>query len=120
KSNPELDPTGSQDGPTYNQCIASLIATGQVALLSGMFADHIAPYFTGAVNQTGVQAQDNIIRTVYGANAVRIAVLPTSANSPRTSSVTPARPPTIIGSTAAARRKASSPNTRSCGAIRTI
>ncbi len=75
KSDPSLDPTGSRDGPKFNQRIASMVASGQVALVSGMFADHVAPCFTGSVNRAGIQLQDDIMRTVYGNNSV-------NANSP--------------------------------------
>ena len=70
KTDPALDPTGSRDGAKFNQRIASMVSSGKVALLSGMFAEHMAPYFTGAVNRAGIQLQDDILRSVYGTNSV--------------------------------------------------
>ncbi len=74
-SNPALDPSGSRDGAQFNQRIASMIANGQASLVSGMYGSHMAPYFTGSVNQAGIQLQDDIMRTVYGNNSI-------SANTP--------------------------------------
>jgi PKD repeat protein/glycosidase len=59
-----------RSGPAFNSQIRSLVETGKVALVSGLFADHIAPYFTGTVNKTAIQLQDDIMRAVYGPNAV--------------------------------------------------
>ncbi len=70
KSDPALDPNGTRDGANFNQRIAALVAAGKASLISGMFADHIAPYFTGAVNRAGIQLQDDIMRSVYGSNSV--------------------------------------------------
>ncbi len=70
KSDPTTDTNGSVDGAKFNQRIASLIQSNQVSLVSGMFADHMAPYFTGAVNRAGVQLQDDLMRSTYGSNSV--------------------------------------------------
>jgi hypothetical protein len=75
KSDPALDPTLSRDGPAFHQRIRTLIEEDKVALLSGFFADHIAPYFTGAVNRAAIQLQNDIMRSVFGTNVV-------SANTP--------------------------------------
>ncbi len=69
-SDPALDPQRSRDGPLFNQRLTSLIQSGKVALVSGMFADHIAPYFTGTVNRAGIQLQDEIMRRTYGSASV--------------------------------------------------
>ena len=73
KSDPALDPTGLRDGPAFNARVASMVSSGLVSLTSGMFADHIAPYFTGSVNRAGIQLQDEMLRQVYGANSVSAA-----------------------------------------------
>jgi glycosidase len=75
QSNAALDPTGQQSGPLFNQRVAGMIYSQQVAVTSGLFADHIAPYFTGSVNRAAIQLQDEILRTTYGSSSV-------SANSP--------------------------------------
>ncbi|MDW8344695.1 MAG: alpha-amylase family glycosyl hydrolase [Verrucomicrobiae bacterium] len=70
RTDPALDPTGSRDGVKFVQRIASLLNTGKVSLVTGMFADHIAPYFTGSVNRTGIQLQNEILRRTFGPTAV--------------------------------------------------
>jgi hypothetical protein len=70
KTDPALDATGSRDGEKFNQRVATMVDDGRASLLSGMFADHITSYFTGAVNRAAVRLQDDIMRGVYGNNAV--------------------------------------------------
>ncbi len=66
ESDAGLDPNRSRSGPKFNQRIKSLVQSNQVMLTSGMFADHIAPYFTGVVNRTAIRLQDDITKRVFG------------------------------------------------------
>jgi hypothetical protein len=63
-------PNDPQSGPAFNARIAGMVTSGQAALVTGMFADHIATEFNGAVNRTGVQLQDDLLRSVYGSNSI--------------------------------------------------
>ena len=70
KSDPARDAAGSRDGVKFNQRVATMASSGKASLLSGMYADHIAPYFTGAVNRAAVRLQDDVMRSAYGSAAV--------------------------------------------------
>jgi hypothetical protein len=60
-----LSPTW-RDGPTLNDRIATLAATGIVDLAASTFSDHILPYFTTAFNQDNVALATEFLQEIYG------------------------------------------------------
>jgi hypothetical protein len=70
ESDPARDTNGSRSGPAFNRRIRGLVQSNLVTLGSGFLGQHIAPYFTGAINRAAVQLQDDLMRRVFGSNAV--------------------------------------------------
>ncbi|HEX4086186.1 MAG TPA: hypothetical protein VHY22_14820 [Chthoniobacteraceae bacterium] len=63
-------PAGSsmsyQDGPTLNRRIASMIANGQIDLISSTFSDHILKYFSNGFNANNVALANKFLQGIYG------------------------------------------------------
>jgi hypothetical protein len=55
-----------QDGPTLNKRIASMIASGQIDLVSSTFSDHILKYFGGGFNANNVALANQFLQGIYG------------------------------------------------------
>ena len=55
-----------QDGPALNKRIASMIASGQVDLLSSTFSDHILKYFGSGFNANNVALANKYLEGIYG------------------------------------------------------
>jgi hypothetical protein len=55
-----------QDGPTLNKRIASMIASGQIDLVSSTFSDHILKYFGSAFNGNNVALANKFLQGIYG------------------------------------------------------
>lgn len=58
------DPT--VDGPTFLLRTKSFIQGGQGALIGGVYAEHIMPYFEGQVNQSSIAAFNDLAQTIFG------------------------------------------------------
>jgi hypothetical protein len=54
------------DGPTFLNRINSFIQGGQGALIGGVYAEHIMPYFEGQVNQSSIAAFNDLAQTIFG------------------------------------------------------
>ena len=57
-----------QDGPTLNKRIASMIANGQVDLISSTYSDHILKYFSNAFNSNNIALANSFLKSIYGAS----------------------------------------------------
>lgn len=61
------------DGPSFNRWIAHLTKTDRAALIGGVLAEHIAPYFeTSGVNEASVELNHQVLQSVYGVAVPRI------------------------------------------------
>ncbi len=67
------DPT--VDGPTFLQNVKSLIQSGNGALIGGVFAESIMPYFEGQVNQRSIAAFNDLAQTIFGLTTNDIKVM---------------------------------------------
>ena len=64
-----VDPAAGKawrDGPALNARIASLAATGTVALMSSTFSDHMLPYFTAPFISNNVALATDFLEQIYG------------------------------------------------------
>ncbi len=55
-----------KDGPSLNARIASMVANGQVDLISSTFSDHILNYFGNDYNANNVSLANNFLKSIYG------------------------------------------------------
>ncbi|MGD9781939.1 MAG: alpha-amylase family glycosyl hydrolase, partial [Kiritimatiellia bacterium] len=55
-----------RDGPALNARIATLAATGTVALMASTFSDHMLPYFTPQFVSNNVALASEFLETIYG------------------------------------------------------
>ena len=58
------DPT--VDGPTFLNRVKTFIQGGNGALIGGVFAENIMPYFEGQVNQRSIAAFNDLAQTIFG------------------------------------------------------
>ncbi len=65
--NPE--PGAPNDGPSFNERIAALVASGQADLLGSTFSDHIPKYFPLDFNASNINLAENFLEAIYGGNA---------------------------------------------------
>jgi hypothetical protein len=54
------------DGPSLNKRIASMVANGQIDLISSTFSDHILNYFGNDFNGNNVALANNFLKCIYG------------------------------------------------------
>jgi hypothetical protein len=64
-----------RDGPTFVNSLKALIASGHGSLIGGVYAEHIMPYFEGAVNQSSIKAFNDLAETVFGLTAADMKVM---------------------------------------------
>lgn len=68
-----VDPQAFVDGPRFNDWIEYLVKTGNAALIGGVFAEHIAPYFEGSgVNEASVRVNHEVLDAVFSTHTPRI------------------------------------------------
>ncbi len=65
---PAGSPQAYQDGPTLNKRIASMVASGQIDLISSTFSDHILKYFGSGFNANNVALANQYLQNIYGAS----------------------------------------------------
>ncbi|MEO5989180.1 MAG: T9SS type A sorting domain-containing protein [Candidatus Eisenbacteria bacterium] len=70
-----------QDGPSFVQQIREFVDPDQGvkpgALIGGVFAEHIMPYFEGPVNARSLAVTDSLQQVVYGVSAAQAKVMHT-------------------------------------------
>ncbi len=68
-----------QDGPSFLSRIRAFVDGDQSvdpgALVGGVFAEHIMPYFEGPVNAASIALEDTLNQTVYGVSAASAQVM---------------------------------------------
>lgn len=64
-----------RDGPTFLNRVKSLLASGNGSIIGGVYAEHIMPYFEGAVNQASIKAFNDLALTTFGLNAADMKVM---------------------------------------------
>lgn len=68
-----------QDGPAFLQAIRAFVDGDQSdrpgSLIGGVFAEHIMPYYEGAVNAASLALADSVNRAVYGVTAAAAQVM---------------------------------------------
>lgn len=62
--NPE--PGALNDGPSFNESIAALVASGQADLLGSTFSDHIPKYFPLDFNASNISRSEHFLQSIYG------------------------------------------------------
>ena len=55
-----------RDGPTFLNRIGQFIQSGNGALVGGVFAEHIMPYYEGQVNQRSIVAFNDLAQSLFG------------------------------------------------------
>ena len=55
-----------KDGPALNKRIASMVASGQIDLISSTFSDHILKYFGSDFNANNVALANKFLQGIYG------------------------------------------------------
>jgi hypothetical protein len=64
---------GGQDGPSFNNWIEHLVKTDRAALIGGVLAEHIAPYFEkSGVNEASVRLNHKALGDIYQSAEPRI------------------------------------------------
>jgi hypothetical protein len=64
-----------RDGPTFLSRVKSLIASGYGSIIGGVYAEHIMPYFEGAVNQASTNAFGDLAQTTFGLTPADMKVM---------------------------------------------
>ena len=64
-----------RDGPTFLNRVKSLIASGNGSIIGGVYAEHIMPYFEGAVNQASINAFTDLAQTTFGLTPADMKVM---------------------------------------------
>ncbi|HEX8280621.1 MAG TPA: hypothetical protein VF551_04540, partial [Chthoniobacterales bacterium] len=64
-----------RDGPTFLNSLKNLIASGNGSIIGGVYAEHIMPYFEGAVNQASIKAFNDLAQTTFGLTAADMKVM---------------------------------------------
>jgi hypothetical protein len=62
--NPE--PGALNDGPSFNERITALVASGQADLLGSTFSDHIPKYFPLDFNASNISRSEHFLQSIYG------------------------------------------------------
>lgn len=87
-----------RDGPTFLSRVKRFVTPGQGpgSLIGGVLAEHIMPYFEGAVNRASIAQNNEVVQTLFGlgVNDMKVMHVPervfhSNTNSPR---VNPAGP----------------------------
>jgi hypothetical protein len=72
-------PTDPGDGPAFLDSIRTFVDSDQArnpgALVGGVFAEHILPYFEGAVNAKSLALTDSLNQACYGVGAAEAGVM---------------------------------------------
>lgn len=64
---------GAFDGPSFNRWIRHLVTDRRCALVGGVFAEHIAPFFENSgVNEVAASLKSEFLREIYGTIEPRI------------------------------------------------
>ncbi len=75
------DPTATnypvRDGPTFLARVGAFVTNGPGALIGGVLAEHIMPYFEGAVNQQSIRQNSELIAELYGLSERDMGVMHT-------------------------------------------
>ena len=96
KQNPSEAGYPSRDGPTFMQRCKDFVTTGPGALIGGVLAEHIMPYFEGEVNRKSIEQNSQLIEHYFGLTEqdmkvmhVPERVIRTQTNHPRVSASGP-------------------------------
>lgn len=64
--NPGAGAWPSNDGPTFNARLKTLIANGRASLVGSSFADHVLKYFSQDFNNANKAVSEHFLDTIYG------------------------------------------------------
>ena len=86
----------NRDGPAFLGRVKRFVTTGPGSLIGGVLAEHIMPYFEGAVNRQSIAQNSELIQSLFGLSEADMGVMHipervfhTNTNSPH---VSPAGP----------------------------
>ncbi len=77
RQNPNEPGYPDRDGPAFVDRLNSFIQSGEGSLIGGVYAEHIMPYFEGAVNQASIRAFNDLALTVFGVTTNQMKVMHT-------------------------------------------
>ena len=73
------DPTETgypnRDGPTFLGRVKRFVTTGPGALIGGVLAEHIMPYFEGEVNRKSIAQNSELIENLFGLSEADMGVM---------------------------------------------
>ena len=65
----------SRDGPTFLGRVKRFVTTGPGALIGGVLAEHILPYFEGEVNRKSIAQNSELIEELFGLSEADMGVM---------------------------------------------
>jgi hypothetical protein len=75
RQNPAEAGYPSRDGPTFVNRLKNFVNSGKGSIIGGVYAEHIMPYFEGAVNQSSIAAFNEIAGEIFGLTAADMKVM---------------------------------------------
>jgi hypothetical protein len=66
-----------RDGPTFLRRVSNFVTNGPGALIGGVLAEHIMPYFEGPVNEKSIQQNTELIQRLFGLSPGNMMVMHT-------------------------------------------
>ena len=64
-----------RDGPTFVNRLKTFVSSGKGSIIGGVYAEHIMPYFEGAVNQSSISAFNDLAQEIFGLSASDMKVM---------------------------------------------
>ncbi|MBU1909565.1 MAG: hypothetical protein KJ726_05940, partial [Verrucomicrobia bacterium] len=73
--NPSDSGYPNRDGPTFLNRVKTFVTTGPGALVGGVLAEHIMPYFEGEVNAKSIEQNSELIQHLFGLSEADMKVM---------------------------------------------